>query len=107
MNKGLKDILTLCFMLLRDRKFEDIAISGGTCISSIKNFNNVDEAMEYIERNHASELLIRKNGKYRFTERLRLNHLKGFKLNEKSVTFLTNVMVGVGNRAGYRYNVRF
>lgn len=107
MNNNLKDILALCYMLLRDKKFEDIAISGGTCLSSIKSFNNVDEVVEYIETHNANELLIRKNGKYKFTERLWLRHIKGFKLNEKSVTFLTDTMVGVGSRAGYRYNVRF
>lgn len=107
MQRDFKDVLLFCCMLLRDKKFEDIAISGATCLSSIKNFNNVDEMMEYIERNHATELLIRKNGKIKFTERLRINNINGFKLNNKSVTFLTKIMIGVGSRAGYRYNIRF
>lgn len=107
MSRDFKDVLLFCCILLRDKKFEDIAISGATCLASIKSFNNVDEMMEYIEKNHATELLIRKNGKIKFTERLWISNIKGFKLNDKSVTFLTNTMVGVGSRAGYRYNIRF
>lgn len=107
MSKDFKDVLALCCMLIRDKKFEDIAISGATCLASIKSFNNVDEMMNYIEKNHATELLIRKNGKIKFTERLTINNINGFKLNDKSVTFLTKIMVGVGSRAGYRYNIRF
>lgn len=106
-DKNMKDMLALMYKLVREGKFEDIAISGGTCLSSIKSFNNVDECIEYIEKNNANELLICKNGKYKFTERLWLRHIKGFKLNEKSVTILTDTMVGVGSRAGYRYNIRF
>lgn len=107
MSKDFKDILAFCYMLIKDKKFEDIAISGATCLASIKSFNNIDEMMEYIEINHATELLIRKKGKIKFTERLWISDIKGFKLNDKSVTFLTNTMVGVGSRAGYRYNIRF
>lgn len=107
MNRDLKDTIALCFMLLRDKKFEDIALSGGTCFTSIKSFNNVDEVMEYINTRYPNELLIRKNGRNIFTERIYLHQLRGFKLNEKSVTFLTTVMTGTGSRAGYRYNIRF
>lgn len=107
MSKDFKDVLAFCYTLIRDKKFEDIAISGATCLSSIKSFNNIDEAMTYIEMNHATELLIRKNGKNKFSERLWISNIKGFKINDKSVTFLTNIKVGVGSRAGYRYNIRF
>ena len=107
MSKDFKDVLAFCCMLIRDKKFADIAISGATCLASIKSFNNVDEMMEYIETHNATELIIRKNGKLKFTDRMFIHNIVGFKLNEKSVTFLTNTMVGVGSRAGYRYNIRF
>ena len=107
MSKDFKDVLAFCCMLTRDKKFADIAISGATCLASIKSFNNVDEMMKYIEIHNATELLIRKNGKLKFTDRIFIHNISGFKLNEKSVTFLTNIMAGVGGRAGYRYNIRF
>lgn len=101
-----KDLIAFCFMLLRDGKFEDIALSGGTCFSSIKSFNNVDEVIEYINTRCPNELLIRKNGRNKFTEIVYLHQINGFKLNEKSVTFRVNGY-RQGNKITNSYNIRF
>lgn len=98
MNKDTMDLFALCFMLLRDKKFEDIVISGATCFSSIKNFNNTNEVYDYIQNRYATELLFRKNGRDKFTERVYLHQIVGFKLNEKSVTFKLK---------NENYNIRF
>lgn len=101
-----KDLIAFCFMLLRDKKFEDIALSGGASFSSIKSFNNVNEAVEYINTRYPNELLIRKNGRDKFTERVYLHQINGFKLNEKSVTFKVNGY-RQGNKIVTNYNIRF
>ena len=101
-----KDLIAFCFMLLRDKKFEDIALSGGTSFSSIKSFNNVNEVVEYVNTRYPNELLIRKNGRDKFTERVYLHQINGFKLNEKSVTFKVNGY-RQGNKIVTNYNIRF
>lgn len=107
MSKDMIDLFALCYKLVRDGKFEDIAIYGATCFSSIKSFNTVNDMYEYAQNKCATELLFRKNGRNKFTERVYLHQIRGFKLNEKSVTFMLSVIVKNGSRESNNYNIKF
>lgn len=107
MSRDLKELFILMYKLLRENKFADVAILNSRCMKSISTFNNVDEMMNYSESTYSNCIIIKKNGRKTFTETIYLHQFNGFKLNEKSVTILTNVYTGTGKHAGYRKNIRF
>lgn len=107
MSRDLKELFILMYKLLRENKFADVAILNSKCMKSISAFNNVDEMMNYAESTYSDSIIIKKNGSKKYTEQIYFHQFNGFKLNEKSVTILTNVYTGAGSRAGYRKNIRF
>ena len=102
-----RELVEFCFKLIREGKFDDIAISGPVTLRSFKLSYGIDDIMECISNNKINELLFRKRGRQKFSDRIQVYKVTEFWLNDKSVTFKTDSPVWIGNKQSYRYNIKF
>ena len=106
-SKDKSELFILMVKLLRENKFADVVISNSRCIKSIAEFNNINEMMNYTESTYADSILIKKNGRNAYTERIYFHHFKGFTINEKSVTIYTTNPADKKSRYGFSKNIKF
>lgn len=107
LSKDKSELFILMVKLLRENKLADVAISNSRCIKSITELNNINEMINYAESTYADSILIKKNGRKAYTERLYFHHFNGFTINEKSVTIYTTNPADKKCRYGYSKNIKF
>ena len=99
---SISELLILMVKLIRENKFDDVALLNSKYMKSIKEFNNINEMVEYINSTYCNSIIIKKRWARAFTEQLYFHQLSGFRLNEKSVTFVLNIGGNV-----IKKNIRF
>ena len=102
------EIFNLFWMLLRDKKFGDIAFSYScNCIKSLREFNNTKDMLAFARQHPYCTILFKRVGASHYCNSIGVQHITGFKLNTKSLTLLIDITLGVGRRSGKRLNIRF